>query len=106
MKILVTGSAGFVGKNLVEALKNIRDGKDRTHPSIKVDEIFCYDVDSTKEELEEYCTKADFVFNLVGVNRPLDSEEFMRGNCFLGGGITGYAEKARKEMSVMISSSI
>lgn len=79
MKILVTGSAGFVGRNLVEALKNLRDGKDRTRPQLVVEEIFEYDINGTREELSEYCRRADFVFNLAGVNRPKDESEFMTG---------------------------
>ena len=80
MKILVTGSAGFVGRNLVEALKNLRDGKDRTRPQLIVEEIFEYDINGTRDELAEYCRRADFVFNLAGVNRPKDESEFMTGN--------------------------
>ena len=80
MKILVTGSAGFVGQNLVQSLKNIKNGKDRTRPELKVEEIYEYDKDSTEEELEKYCTDCDFVFNLAGVNRPKSNEEFMKGN--------------------------
>ena len=79
MKILVTGAKGFVGKNLCEALKNIRDGKDRTR-NIKIDEIFEYDIDTEKSLLDGFCEKADFVFNLAGVNRPKDNSEFMQGN--------------------------
>ena len=70
MKVLVTGAAGFVGRNLVENLKNIRDGKNRTRPNLSIEEIYEYDLGSTIEELDEYCSKADFVFNLAGVNRP------------------------------------
>ena len=81
MKILVTGSGGFVGKNLVCALRNIKDGKDRTHPKLMIDEIFEYDISSSKEELNEYCKNADFVFHFAGVNRPQNAEEFMAGNC-------------------------
>ena len=80
MNILITGSRGFVGKNLTEALKNIRDGKDRTRPDLKIEEIYLYDIDSTKDELETACEKADFVFNLAGVNRPKDNSEFIKGN--------------------------
>ena len=80
MKILVTGSAGFVGRNLVEALKNIRDGKDRTHPALSVSEIICYDIDTPDEVLSSACESCDFVFNLAGVNRPQNQEEFMQGN--------------------------
>lgn len=80
MKVLVTGAAGFVGKNLVASLKNIRDGKDRTRPELSVDEIYEYDIQTDPVLLEEYCAKTDFVFNLAGVNRPKDNAEFMAGN--------------------------
>lgn len=80
MKILVTGAKGFVGKNLCAALKNIRDNKDRRFPELKVEEIFEYDLDSTPEEWDQWCAEADFVFNLAGVNRPQNQEEFMQGN--------------------------
>ena len=80
MKILVTGARGFVGKNLVEALKCLRDGKDKTRPELVIEEIFEYDIDSTREELDAACREADFVFNLAGVNRPKDTKEFMAGN--------------------------
>ena len=80
MNILITGAKGFVGKNLCANLKNIRDGKDRTHPDVVVDEIFEYDIDTATSLLDEYCAKADFVFHLAGVNRPQNPEEFMQGN--------------------------
>ena len=80
MDILITGAAGFVGKNLTAALECIRDGKDRTHPGLEIDRIYCYDIDSPAEILEEACRKADFVFNVAGVNRPQSPEEFMQGN--------------------------
>ena len=80
MKILVTGANGFVGRNLVENLKNIRDGKNRTRPNLQIDEVFEYDVFSTFDELNDYCREANFVFNLAGVNRPKDPEEFRTGN--------------------------
>ena len=80
MNILITGAKGFVGKNLAEALKNIRDGKDRTRPDLKIEEIYLYDIDSSKEDLETACKNADFVFNLAGVNRPKDNSEFIKGN--------------------------
>ncbi len=79
MKILVTGAKGFVGRNLVESLKNIRDGKDKTR-NVHIEKIFEYDIDSTLEELEKYCSSCDFVFHLAGVNRPQNDEEFMKGN--------------------------
>ena len=80
MNVLITGAKGFVGNNLAEALKNIRDGKDRTRPDLKIEGIYLYDIDSSEEELETACEKADFVFNLAGVNRPKDSSEFIKGN--------------------------
>ena len=80
MKILVTGAKGMVGTALVNNLKNIRDNKNRTRPNISVEEIYEYDIDSTKEQLDEYCKEADFVFNLAGVNRPENTEDFMKGN--------------------------
>ena len=79
MKILVTGAKGFVGRNLVENLKNIKDGKNRTR-EILIEEIYEYDVDTEESLLEEYCKQADFVFHLAGVNRPKNQEEFMTGN--------------------------
>lgn len=106
MKILVTGAKGFVGKNLTEALKNIRDGKDKTHPAITIDEIYCYDIDSTAEELEVACANADFVFNLAGVNRPQNAEEFMQGNFGFASTLLETLKKYNNKCPVMISSSI
>lgn len=80
MKILVTGAKGFVGRNLCTQLKNIRDGKARCYGNLIVDEVFEYDLDSTPEQLEAWCRDCDFVFNLAGVNRPQNPEEFMEGN--------------------------
>ena len=80
MKILVTGAKGFVGKNLCANFRNIQEGKDKTRPDLKIDEIFEYDIDTDPALLDEYCQKADFVFNLAGVNRPQNQEEFMQGN--------------------------
>lgn len=80
MNILVTGAKGFVGKNLCSALKNIRDSKDRTRPELTIGEIYEYDLDTDPVLLDEYCKEADFVFNLSGVNRPQNPEEFMQGN--------------------------
>ena len=80
MNILITGARGMVGTALVNNLKNIRDGKNRTRPNIHIANIYCYDIDNTPEQLDAYCTDCDFVFNLAGVNRPQNNEEFMRGN--------------------------
>lgn len=106
MNILVTGAAGFVGRNLVENLKNIRDGKNRTRPGIKIDYIYEYDLSSTPEELDEYCSKADFVFNLAGVNRPKDPEEFKKGNFGFASQLLDTLKKHDNKAPVMLSSSI
>lgn len=106
MKILVTGSAGFVGKNLVEALKNLRDNKDRTRPSLSIDEIFEYDVDTDKALLSDFCRECDFVFNLAGVNRPKDDGEFMKGNFGFASELLETLEKHGNRCPVMLSSSI
>ena len=82
MNILITGAKGFAGRNLAENLKTIRDQKNRTRPDIIIDEIFEYDIDSTLEELDEFCSKADFVFNFAGVNRPTDPSDYLRFSCF------------------------
>ena len=106
MNILVTGAKGFVGRNLVAALKNIRDGKDRTRGDLVVGEIFEYDIDSTAEQLDEYCAKADFVFNLAGVNRPKDSSEFMAGNFGFASDLLKTLKRHKNKCPVMLSSSI
>lgn len=106
MKILITGAKGFVGKNLTEALKNIRDGKDRTRPGLKIDELYLYDVDSSEVELDTACREADFVFNLAGVNRPQNSEEFMQGNFGFASKLIETLKKHGNKCPVMISSSI
>ncbi|MBE6786752.1 MAG: capsular polysaccharide biosynthesis protein CapF [Ruminococcaceae bacterium] len=106
MNVLITGANGFVGKNLTEALKNIRDSKDRTHPELNIEEIYLYDIDSTAEELNLYCEKADFVFNLAGVNRPQNSEEFMQGNFGFGRVLLETLKKHGNTCPVMLSSSI
>ena len=106
MKILVTGAKGFVGKNLCASLYNLRDGKDRTRPDLKIDEVFEYDIDSTFDELERYCQNADFVFNLAGVNRPKKSEEFMNGNFGFASQLLDTLKKYKNKCPVMLSSSI
>ena len=104
--ILITGAKGFVGKNLVENLKNIRDGKDRTHKLPNDLEIIEYDIDNTEVELEEFCKKADFVFNLAGVNRPKDNSEFMKGNFGFGEKLLNLLKKYKNNCPVMLSSSV
>ena len=105
MRILVTGAKGFVGKNLCWALKNIRDGKDRTRPSLKIDEVYEYDIDSVPEQLSEWCQKADFVFNLAGVNRPKETSEFMEGNFGFASTLLDTLKKYHNTCPVMLSSS-
>ena len=106
MKILITGAAGFVGKNLVAALENIRDGKDRTHPDLTVDTLYLYDVDTDPAVLDEGCKNADFVFNLAGVNRPQNSEEFMTGNFGFASTLLDTLKRYGNTCPVMTSSSI
>lgn len=105
MKILVTGAKGFVGKNLCENLKNVRDGKDRTR-SFSVEEVYEYDKDSSPSELDEYCKEADFVFNLAGVNRPKDNSEFMAGNFGFASTLLETLKNHKNTCPVMLSSSI
>ena len=105
MKILVTGAKGFVGKNLCEALKNIRDGKDRTRPALRIEEVFEYDIDSSPEQLNDWCREADFVFNLAGVNRPKDQSEFMEGNFGFASVLLDTLKKSENLCPVMLSSS-
>ena len=105
MNILVTGAKGFVGRNLCLELKNIRDGKSRHWGDIKVDQVFEYDIDSTEEELERYCKEADFVFNLAGVNRPQNQEEFMKGNFGFASTLLDTLKKYGNTCPVMLSSS-
>ena len=106
MKILVTGAKGFVGKNLCEALKNLKDGKDKTRPALSIDDIFEYDIDSNPVDLDGYCVQADFVFNLAGVNRPQNQEEFMQGNFGFASTLLETLKKHQNKCPVMLSSSI
>lgn len=105
MKILVTGANGFLGKNLCETLKNIRDGKDKTR-GVDVDEIYEFDIDTPKEKLSEYCKNADFVFHLAGINRPKTEDEFMAGNFGFTSELLAELKKSQKKAPIMISSSI
>jgi len=106
MKILITGARGFVGKNLAEALRSIKDGKDRRFPDLKIDELYLYDVDSPRELLAEACASADFVFNLAGVNRPKDQDEFMKGNFGFAEELLSLLRASGNRAPVMLSSSI
>ena len=106
MNILITGAAGFVGKNLTAALECIRDGKDRRFPELTIGELYLYDIDSPASVLEEGCRKADFVFNLAGVNRPQNQEEFMQGNFGFASTLLDTLKKYGKTCQVMLSSSI
>lgn len=106
MKILITGAKGFVGKNLVAQLGNIKEGKARFYGDIEVEDIFEYDIDSTADELDRYCRKCDFVFNLAGVNRPQNAEEFMAGNFGFASTLLATLKKYGNRCPVMLSSSI
>lgn len=106
MNILITGAAGFVGRNLVENLKTIRDGKNRTRPNIHIEDIYEYDLNSSSEELDEFCRKADFVFNLAGVNRPENPEDFKKGNFGFASQLLDTLKKHENKAPVMLSSSL
>ena len=106
MNILVTGAAGFVGRNLIENLKNIRDGKNRTRPNLRIEDIFEYDVNNSLDQLNEWCSRADFVFNLAGVNRPKDPKEFQEGNFGFASILLETLKKHNNKATVMLSSSI
>ena len=106
MNILITGAKGFVGRNLVAALKNIRDGKDRTRGDLVIGEIYEYDIDSTLADLDDACMHADFVFNLAGVNRPKDNSEFMAGNFGFASDLLETLKRHKNLCPVMLSSSI
>ena len=106
MKILVTGAKGFVGKNLVAQLNNIKEGKAKYYGDVTVEEVFEYDIDSSAEELDRYCREADFVFNLAGVNRPQNNDEFMAGNFGFASTLLDTLKKYGNRAPVMLSSSI
>lgn len=105
MKILVTGAKGFVGKNLCCQLNNIKEGKARCYGELQVDEVFEYDIDSTPEQLDSWCKECDFVFNLAGVNRPKDNDEFMKGNFGFASILLDTLKKHHNTCPVMLSSS-
>ncbi|WP_321973920.1 NAD-dependent epimerase/dehydratase family protein [Paratractidigestivibacter sp.] len=106
MKVLVTGAKGMVGTALCNNLRNLRDGKDRTRPGLNIEEIYEYDMDSTSEELAEWCAQADFVFNLAGVNRPKNAEDFMTGNFGFANQLLDALKAANNACPVMLSSSV
>ncbi len=106
MKILVTGAKGFVGKNLCCALKNIKEGKDKTRSNLCIDAVYEYDIENTAAELDTFCADCDFVFNLAGVNRPQNVQEFMKGNFGFASTLLQTLEKQRNRCRVMLSSSI
>lgn len=105
MKILITGAKGFVGKNLCCQLNNIKEGKARCYGDLQVDEVFEYDIDSTPEQLDNWCGECDFVFNLAGVNRPKDNDEFMKGNYGFASTLLDTLKKHHNTCPVMLSSS-
>ena len=106
MNILVTGAAGFAGKNLVAALQNIKDGKDKTHPELEIGELYLYDIDTAPALLDTYCEKADFVIHFAGVNRPENPEDFMKGNFGFSSTLLDTLKKYKNTCPVVLSSSI
>lgn len=106
MNILITGAKGFVGKNLTAALQNIKDGKDKTNSDIIIDSLYLYDIDSSDELLKDACENADFVFNLAGVNRPTNPDEFMQGNFGFANKLLDTLKKYNNSCPIMLSSSI
>ena len=105
MKILVTGARGFVGKNLCTTLNTIQDGRNKTRSGLHIEEIYEYDIDSSQAELDEWCKKADFVFNLAGVNRPKDQKEFMEGNYGFASTLLDTLKRCGNNCPVVLSSS-
>ena len=105
MKILVTGAKGFVGKNLCAQLNNIKDGKARCYGDLAINEVFEYDLDSTPEQLDQWCKECNFVFNLAGVNRPKDNDEFMKGNFGFASTLLDTLKAHSNNCPVMLSSS-
>ena len=106
MNVLVTGAKGFAGRNIVENLKCIRDGRNRTRPGLKIDEIYEYDLENTAEELDQFCAKAEWICHLAGVNRPKDPKEFREGNFGFTSTLLEALKKHRNKASIMISSSL
>ncbi len=106
MKVLITGAKGFVGRNLVENLKTLQDGRNKTRPALSIEEIYEYDLGNTQEDLDAFCQKADFVFNLAGVNRPQNQEEFMQGNFGFASILLDTLQKHKNTCPVMLSSSV
>ena len=106
MNILITGAKGFVGRNLSENLKNIRDGKNRIYPGLSIEGVYEYDIDTDPGLLDEFCSKADFVFNLAGVNRPVDESDFMKGNFGFASTLLETLKRFGNKCPVMLSSSI
>lgn len=106
MKILVTGAKGMVGTALVNNLKTIQDGRNKTRPDIHIEEIYEYDIDNTLEELDQYCKECNFVFNLAGVNRPENTEDFMNGNFGFASTLLDTLKKYDNKSTIMLSSSI
>ena len=106
MNVLVTGANGFIGKNLICALQNVRDKKDKTHPEIEIEEIYSYDITSETDSLDYYCKNADFVFNLAGVNRPENEYEFIKGNVLFSQKLIDLLNKYNNKCPIVVSSSI
>ena len=106
MNILITGAKGMVGTALVTNLINIKESKNLTRPNLKIDDIYEYDLESSSEELEVYCKKADFVFNLAGVNRPENPKDFMKGNFGFASELLTLLKKYNNKATIMLSSSI